>query len=72
MLAAALLLAPDGGLLAQDFTLGTARTVPEPKPGLPVYDYAPDGHYTVMRVGGSLMMFWPGHDSYRTRPAAKR
>ena len=50
----------------QDFTLGDARTLPEPQPELPIYDYSPDGHYTVLRSGDTLTMFWPGHDSYRT------
>jgi hypothetical protein len=68
-LLAALLLAPLS-LHAQDFTLGDARTLPEPKPELPIYSYAPDGHYTVLRMGGSLMMFWPGHDSYRSTGAS--
>ena len=53
-------------LHAQEFTLGDSRLIPEPKPKLSIYDYAPDGHYTVFRMGESLMMFWPGHESYRT------
>jgi len=57
-------------LHAQEFTLSEARTLPEPKPELPVYSYAPDGHYTVLREGESLLMFWPGHDSYRTSGAS--
>ena len=56
-------------LRAQEFTLSEPRTLPEPKPELPVYSYAPDGHYTVLREGESLLMFWPGHDSFRTSGA---
>lgn len=55
---------------AQDFTLGEARVLPEPQPALPIYDYAPDGHYTVFRMDGALVMFWPGHDSYRSTGAS--
>ena len=64
----ALLLAPQAllSLNAQEFVLGEARTLPEPQPKLPLYAYAPDGHYTVFRMGDSLMMFWPGDESYRT------
>lgn len=57
-------------LNAQEFVLSDARTLPEPKPELPIYSYTPDGHYTVLRMGGSLVMFWPGHDSYRTTGAS--
>ena len=53
-------------LNAQEFSLGAVRILPEPQPKLSIYDYAPDGHYTVFRMGNSLMMFWPGHESYRT------
>ena len=35
-------------LNAQEFLLGEARTLPEPKPTLSIYDYAPDGHYTCL------------------------
>ena len=38
-------------LRAQEFTLSETRTLPEPKPELPVYSDAPDGHYTVLREG---------------------
>ena len=71
-LAILLLLAPMAALSlnAQDFVLGKARTLPEPQPKPPIYDYSPDGHYTVFRTGDSLMMFWPGHDSYRTTGAS--
>ena len=51
---------------AQEFVLGPARPLPVPQPNLPIYDYTPDGHHTVFRDESSLMMFWPGHDSYRT------
>jgi len=53
-------------LNAQEFSLGDARKVPEPKPDLPIYKYSPDGHCTLLRQGSSRMMFWPGEDSYRT------
>jgi len=53
-------------LSAQEFSLGVARIVPEPKPHLPIYKYSPDGHCTLLRNGSSRMMFWPGEDSYRT------
>ena len=49
-----LLLAPLAALHAQDFTLGDTRTLPEPKTNLSIYDYAPDGHYTVFWVGALL------------------
>jgi len=69
---AALLLAPLAApsLNAQEFVLGEARTLPEPQPKPPIYDYSPDGHYTVFRMGNSLMMFWPGNDSCRTTGAS--
>lgn len=65
----ALLLAPLS-LKAQEFVLGAARLLPEPEPKLPIYDYAPDGHCTVLQMGDALMMFWPGHESYRTTGAS--
>jgi len=72
LLVTALLLAPLAALSlsAQEFVLGDARTLPEPQPKLPIYDYAPDGHSTVMRMGDALLMFWPGHESYRTTGAS--
>lgn len=51
---------------AQEFSLGAARKVPEPRPVLPIYKNSPDGHCALLRDGSSLMMFWPGEDSYRT------
>ena len=53
-------------LKAQEFSLGETRKVPEPKPGLPIYKYSPDGHCALLRDGSSRMMFWPGEDSCRT------
>ena len=53
-------------LSAQEFSLGDARKVPEPKPGLSIYKYSPDGHCALLRNGASRMMFWPGKDCYRT------
>jgi hypothetical protein len=65
---AALLVVPAAH--AKLFKLGDARIIPEPKPGLPPYDYAPDGHYAVLRTGDALTMFWPAAESYRTTGAS--
>ncbi len=70
VLALATLLLTGVLLHAQEFTLGDARVLPEPKPNLPIYDYAPDGHCTVLRDGDKLTMFWPGHDSHRATGAS--
>jgi hypothetical protein len=53
-------------LRAQEFKLGGARKVPAPQPGLPIYNNAPDGHYTVIREDSTTWMFWPARTSYRT------
>lgn len=53
-------------LNAQEFSVGDARLVGEPAPSLPIYRYSPDGHCAILPKGSSLLMFWPGDDSYRT------
>ena len=49
-----------------NFKLGGARKVPPPLQGVPIYSYAPDGHYTVLSEDSTVWMFWPGQDSYRS------
>jgi hypothetical protein len=52
------------------FKLGGARKVPPPFQGVPIYSYAPDGHYTVLSEDSTVWMFWPGQDSYRSSGAS--
>ena len=53
---------------AQDIgiTLGEPRTFPQPTPPPPIYEFSPDGHFSAFRKEEEWVMFWPGHDSYRT------
>jgi hypothetical protein len=51
---------------AQQFTLGTVRTLPDARPSVPVYAFCPDGHIPLLKDGKQLQMYWAGGTSYRT------
>ena len=58
--------------IASDFQveLGEPVTVANPKPGVPIYPWFPDGHITVLPDKAGLQMYWAGSASYRTVGAA--
>lgn len=50
----------------QEFSLGPAHTLPNARPHVPIYEFCPDGHISLVKDGEQLQMYWPGGTSYRT------
>ena len=72
VLTTALSLLTSAASIAADFQveLGEPVTVANPKPGVPIYPWFPDGHITVLPDKAGLQMYWAGSASYRTVGAA--
>lgn len=50
---------------AVEFTLGPVEVLPDTRPALPIYQFIPDGQFSVLPDGDLLQMYWPGGTSYR-------
>lgn len=51
---------------AQEFSVGPPQTLPDAQPGVPIYEFCPDGHISLLPDADRLQMYWAGSTSYRT------
>ena len=65
-MAIGILIAWPWGVVAQEFSLGEPKTLADPRPGLPIYKFCPDGHIAAFKDDSGWQMYWAGSTSYRT------